>query len=104
MTCSTFVNPESSITHTRLPQMKASPLIRLYFDILSNEILKKGLAQADRSLFIMLEFSYWNLPNLSLVKTATLFYLSKRHCHTHCDVSAQTERQTLRFLLLCGFL
>ena len=43
MTCSTFVNPESSITHTRLPQMKASPLIRLYFDILSNKILKRDL-------------------------------------------------------------
>ena len=44
-TCSTFVNPESSITDKHLPPTNASPRIRLYFDILSNEILKKGPAQ-----------------------------------------------------------
>ena len=53
MTCSTFVNPESSITDIHSPPMNASPRIRLYFDILSNEILKKGPAQADRSLCII---------------------------------------------------
>ena len=42
ITCSTFVNPESSITATHSPRMNASPRIRLYFDILSNKILKKG--------------------------------------------------------------
>ena len=33
--------------------MNASPLIRLYLEILSNEILKKRPAQADRSLCII---------------------------------------------------
>lgn len=38
ITCSTFVNPESSIVDTRSPQTNASTRIRLYFDMLSNEI------------------------------------------------------------------
>ena len=53
ITCSTFVNPESSITATHSPLMNASPRIRLYFDILSNKILKKGPAQVDRSLYLI---------------------------------------------------
>ena len=50
ITCSTFVNPESSITNMHSPLMNASPRIRLYFDILSNKLLKKGPAHVDRSL------------------------------------------------------
>ena len=42
-TCSTFVNPESSITDTHFPQTNASTRIRLYFDILSNVIQKRDL-------------------------------------------------------------
>ena len=45
ITCSTFVNPESSITDTHSPLMNASPRIRLYLEILSNEILKKDLPE-----------------------------------------------------------
>ncbi|WP_418867693.1 hypothetical protein [Segatella hominis] len=37
MTCSTFVNPEFSITDIHSQPMNASPQIRLYFDILSKE-------------------------------------------------------------------
>jgi len=64
MTCSTFVNPESSITHTRLPQMKASPLIRLYFDILSNKILKKDLPKRTGpfTYYIRVIFNLLRLP------------------------------------------
>ena len=32
------MNPESSITDIQSPQMNAPPLIRLYFDILSNDL------------------------------------------------------------------
>ena len=53
ITCSTFVNPESSIVDTRSPQTNASTRIRLYLEILSNEILKKGPAQTDRSLSLL---------------------------------------------------
>jgi hypothetical protein len=55
MTCSTFVNPKFSIIDTHSPPINASPLIRLYLEILSNEIIKKGPAQTDRSLYIISE-------------------------------------------------
>ena len=53
ITCSMFVNPKFSIIDTHSPPMNASPLIRLYLEILSNEILKKGPAQTDKSLYIL---------------------------------------------------
>ena len=49
ITCSTFVNPESSIKDTHSPLMNASPLIRLYFDILSKECVESSLL-SDSSL------------------------------------------------------
>ncbi len=50
ITCSTLVNPEFSITDTHSPLTNASPRIRLYFDIFSNEILKKDLPNREQVL------------------------------------------------------
>ena len=58
ITCSTFVNPESSITATHSPLMNVSPRIRLYFDILSNKIKKGTCPSGQVPLLNMSELTY----------------------------------------------
>ena len=58
ITCSTFVNPESSITATHSPLMNVSPRIRSYFDILSNKIKKGTRPSGQVPLLNMSELTY----------------------------------------------